>query len=342
MKSIEDIRPLLDTPKKIVITHHYNPDADALGSTLALYHYLQAKGHSCTVISPNSMPDFILWMPASNKVVIYDQQANFANELIERADMLFCLDFNQYHRTKVMTNALENYKGITVMIDHHLFPDENFQYGISDTSKSSTCEMVYDFITLCGDNEMISKSIAQCIYAGTMTDTGSFKYACTTASTHRMVADLIEKGLEPTSIHTAVFDNYQENRLRFLGYVLSEKMILFPEFHTALIPISKDDLNKYHINTGDTEGIVNFPLSLKNIIFSTFISERDSEIRMSFRSKGSLNVNEFARTYFSGGGHANAAGGKSEESLSDTIEKFKNAIKENEQLLISCFNESPL
>jgi phosphoesterase RecJ-like protein len=342
MKPIEEILPLLAHPRKIVITHHYNPDADALGSTLALYHYLTVKGHSCTVISPNSMPDFLLWMPDADKVMIYDQQIAQSNEVIKESEILFCLDFNQVSRTKVMTQVLNDYAGIKVMIDHHLFPDLSFEYGISIPEKSSTCEMVYDFINASGDNQLITKMMAQCIYAGTMTDTGSFKFSCTSSETHRMVADLMDKGLVPAPVHQAVFDNYQENRLRFLGYVLSEKMMIFPNQHTALIAISREELNRYKINTGDSEGIVNFPLSIKNIIFSIFISERESEIRMSFRSKGNLDVNEFARKYFNGGGHANAAGGKSDDSLSETIEKIKNALNENESLFKTCYQESLL
>lgn len=342
MKPIQDIIPQLSQPQRIVITHHHNPDADATGSTLALKHYLTAKGHDCVVISPNSMPDFLQWMPGAAEVLIYEQQTTMAQERINACDLLFCLDFNHVSRTKNMTQVLTDFKGTKVMIDHHLFPDMSFDYGISIPEKSSTCEMVYDFINACGDNSMITTTMAQCIYAGTMTDTGSFKFSCTSSDTHRMVADLMDKGLVPAPVHQAVFDTYQENRLRFLGYVLADKMMLFPNQHTALIAISRDELNRYKINTGDTEGIVNFPLSIKNIIFSIFISERENEIRMSFRSKGEMDVNQFARTYFNGGGHANAAGGKSEESLSITIEKIKQAIQENESLLKSCFQESVL
>lgn len=342
MKPIQDIQAVLNAPCKIVITHHYNPDADAIGSTLALYHYLNAKGHSCSVISPNAPPDFLQWMPGSENIVIYEQLATQANELIKSADIVFILDINQYSRTKIMTEALESFQGITAMIDHHLFPDTHFTYGISTPEKSSTCEMVYDFITSNNDSKFVTKEIAQCLYAGVMTDTGSFKFSCTTASTHRMVADLIDKGLQTAPIHQAVFDTYQENRLRFLGYVLSEKLILFPEQHTALIAISRSELNRFRINTGDTEGIVNYPLSLKNIICSIFISERESEIRMSFRSKGDMNVNELARNYFNGGGHLNAAGGKSTDSLTQTIDRIKIAIKENESQLKQCYQNSIL
>ena len=340
MKPIQDLLPELNVPKKIVITHHYNPDADALGSTLGLWHYFKMKGHDCIVISPNAMPDFILWMPKSETVLNFETQAVEASKWLDDSDYLFCLDFNHLSRTKSFAPVLEKFKGKKVMIDHHLSPDESFDFGISLSSKSSTCEMVYDFINSCGDNALINLDIAKCLYAGTMTDTGSFKFPCTTASVHAMVSDLMAKGLKTAPIHEAVYDNYNENRLRFLGFVLSKKMNLIADCHTSLIAISRTELNEYNINTGDTEGVVNFPLSLKNVIFSIFISERENEIRMSFRSKGNFNVNEFARTYFSGGGHANAAGGKSDESLEKTLEKLTNAILEHKNILQQCYEES--
>lgn len=340
MKAIDEISEVLTSPKKIAITHHFNPDADATGSTLALRHYLTKKGHECVVISPNALPDFLQWMPGSQDIVNFEQNSQEATHLINQSDILFVLDINQFSRTKNMTQVLENFKGITAMIDHHLFPDTHFHYGISLPEKSSTCEMVFDFITQNEDTDLIDLNMAKCLYAGTMTDTGSFKFSCTTSSTHRMVAELIDKGLEPAPIHQAVFDTYQENRLRFLGYVLSEKLILFPKQHTALIAISRDELNKFRINTGDTEGIVNYPLSIKNIICSIFISERESEIRMSFRSKGNLDVNTLARTYFDGGGHLNAAGGKSLDSLDNTINRIKLALQENESQFKLCYQKS--
>lgn len=336
-KFIQSILPLLQTPQKIVITHHYNADADALGSSLGLYHYLNLLGHSCTVISPNNMPDFLQWMPMAYKVLKYDEQKKEVANIIEQSDLIFCLDFNHFSRVKDLAPLLENAKAKKILIDHHLNPDKNFDYGISKPSKSSTCEMIFDLINEMGDNDKINMDIAQCLYSGVMTDTGSFKFSCTTASVHLMVANLMEKGLNPTPIHQAILDNYQENRLRFLGYVLSEKMLLFPEYHSAIIAVSKEDLNKFKINSGDTEGIVNYPLSIKNILFSTFISERDNEIRMSFRSKGEFNVNIFARNYFNGGGHHNASGGRSDVSLAETIKIYKQSLEDNKKQLKQCY-----
>ncbi len=339
MKSLTELAPILSSPQKIVITHHYNPDADALGSTLGLFHYLNQKGHQCTIISPNAIPDFLQWMPSSETVLIYEENKAVSETALNEATILFSLDYNQFSRTQTLTKSLTDFKGVTVMIDHHLFPSPDFDYGVSLPEKSSTCEMVYDFINENNDNALINLSIAQCLYAGAMTDTGSFKFPCTTASVHAMVADLMNKGLQTTPIHQAIFDTFEENRLRFLGYVLSEKMLIFPALHAALIPVSREDMNRFQLKTGDTEGIVNFPLSIKDIIFSTFVSERDNEIRMSFRSKGLFDVNEFARTYFNGGGHANAAGGRSNQSLSETIEVYKNALAQTENQLKQCYNE---
>jgi len=339
MKNLAELSEILSVPQKVVITHHHNPDADALGSTLGLLHYLTQKGHTCTVISPNAIPDFLLWMPGSSSVIIYEEQKEVAEKVINGSTVLFSLDYNQFSRTQSMAAFLSIYKGVKVLIDHHLSPDTIFDYGISLPSKSSTCEMVYDFINSNDENALITLEIAECLYAGTMTDTGSFKFPVTTANVHAMVADLMTKGLQATPIHHAIFDTFEEKRLRFLGYVLSEKMMVFPGYHAALIPVSREDMNRFQLKTGDTEGVVNFPLSIKDIIFSTFISERDNEIRMSFRSKGLFNVNEFARTYFNGGGHSNAAGGRSTESLSDTIETYKKALSQIEKQLKQCYKD---
>lgn len=339
MKTLAELAPLLSAPQKIAITHHYNPDADALGSSLGLFHYLNQLGHSCHVISPNAIPDFLRWMPESNSVLIYEENKQAADAVLDESTILFSLDYNHYSRTQTLAGSLTAFKGTKVMIDHHLFPDTMFDYGLSLPSKSSTCEMVYDFINSTSGNSLIDLNIARCLYAGVMTDTGSFKFPCTTGSVHAMVSDLMEKGLQTAPIHQAIFDTFNVNRLRFLGYVLSEKMIIDPATHSSLIPITKDELNRFQLKTGDTEGIVNYPLSIQDIIFSTFITERDNEIRMSFRSKGHFNVNEFARTYFNGGGHANAAGGRSHASLSDTIEIYRKAIIQTENQLKQCYNE---
>lgn len=337
MKSLADFLPLLEQPRRISISHHNNPDADATGSALALYHYLTMKGHTCVVFSPNEVPDYLDWMPGRETVMVFEEDAATCTARLNESEIHFSLDYNNYSRTKTMEQVLRDYKGITVLIDHHMFPDTCFEYGISLTSKSSTCEMIYDFIALAGDASMINMAIAECIYSGIMTDTGSFRFPGTTPNTHRIVASLLEVGLEPSRIHTALFDNYSENRLRFMGWLFAEKMQVFPEYHTAVIAVSEEELKRFTISTGDTEGIVNFPLSIKPVIFSIFITQRNQEFRMSFRSQGDFNVNEFARTWFEGGGHRNASGGRGADSLEATVARLMEAIKINESQLNLCF-----
>ncbi len=313
---------------------HQKPDGDAMGSTLGLYHFLKQLGHDVKVISPTNWAQFINWMPGVKDVLDYERNADAGNEFIKKADWIFCLDFNALSRTKTMEAALEAAIGQRILIDHHREPAvEKFAYGISDINKSSTCEMVYDFIMASGNADKIDDDIAQCLYAGVMTDTGSFRFPSTTASVHNMVAHLKEKGLQHAAIHEALFDNGSEARLRFLGNTLLNRMEVFYEYNTALIAIPQADLIKFDIKTGDTEGLVNFPLGIEGIRMAAIIIDRGEERKCSFRSKGEFDVNTFARTYFNGGGHYNAAGGSSLETLENTIADFKKAMKENREQL---------
>ncbi len=309
---------------------HQKPDGDAMGSTLGLYHFLVQFGHQVTVISPTNWAAFLNWMPGSKKVLDYERDTEKSNQLIAGADWIFCLDFNTMVRTKKMEEPLLNASAQKILIDHHQQPQVDvFQYGISDTSKSSTAEMVYDFIIGSGQAEKINLDVARCIYAGVMTDTGSFRFTSTTANVHRLVADLISRGLEHNPIHEALFDNFSENRFRFIGNVLQNRMEVFYEYNTALIAIPQADLIKYDIKTGDTEGLVNYPLSIQGIKLAAIIIDRGDERKCSFRSKGGFDVNTFARKYFDGGGHFNAAGGQSREPLEVVVENFKKAMAEN-------------
>jgi phosphoesterase RecJ-like protein len=333
MKPIEEIKPLLETPKKVVITMHQKPDADAMGSSLAMYHYLIQKGHQVTVISPTNFPDFLKWMPAADLVIDYESSTDRALQALEGIDLLFCLDFNAFYRTKNLAPHLEKLNCIRILIDHHLEPQPDFEYGISDTSASSTAQLVYETIYKLGDEHYINMEIAQCIYAGTVTDTGSFRFASTTAAVHRMVADLMDRGLKHEVIHQAIYDNFLENRLRFLGHSLLNRMEVFYEYNTAMLAIPYTDLKRFDLQTGDTEGLVNFLLSIQGIKLAALIIDRNSEVKLSFRSKGNFDVNAFARKYFDGGGHFNASGGRSTDSLEKTAERFIKAIEENEALL---------
>ena len=334
MQLIYNLFSQLTTPKKVVITMHQKPDGDAMGSTLGLYHFLLQLGHDAKVISPTNWASFIGWMPGIHTVLDYERQTDISNGLIKNADWIFCLDFNTLSRTKRMEEALNEATGERILIDHHREPqEEKFAYGISDTCKSSTCEMVYDFIMNSGHSNKITDEVAQCLYAGVMTDTGSFRFPSTTASVHKMVGHLKELGLIHAPIHEALFDNGSEARLRFIGNVLLNRMEVFYEYNTALISVPQQDLIKFDIKTGDTEGLVNYPLSIEGIKLAAIIIDRGEERKCSFRSKGEFDVNTFARTYFNGGGHFNAAGGATTDSLEKAVSDFKTAMAEHRKEL---------
>jgi len=334
MLPIEEFFPLLTTPRKIIITTHQKPDGDAMGSSLGLYHFLVQFSHTVTVISPTNWADFLEWMPGINVVVDYEANKRKCYQLIEEADILFCLDFNILHRTKHLEQPLTQAKCTKILIDHHQQPQEEaFDYGISNTGKSSTCEMVYDFIMASGHGDKINLDIATCLYTGVMTDTGSFRFPSTTASVHRMIAHLKDLGLQHTPIHDNIYDNFLENRLRFIGQALLHRMDVLYEYNTALMYIPKSDLVKFDIKTGDTEGLVNYLLTIKGMRLGAIVIDRDEERKWSFRSKGSFDVNTFARTHFEGGGHMNAAGGRSSDSLENTVKTFREIIKQYEKQL---------
>ncbi|MER3499322.1 MAG: DHH family phosphoesterase [Chitinophagaceae bacterium] len=334
MKPIQDIFPLLDQPRKVVITTHQKPDADAMGSSLGLYHFLKQFDHQLTVISPTNWANWVDWMPGADKVLDWEKQRPIAEEALNEAEWLFCLDFNHFSRTKTLAEKLVSLTCTKILIDHHEEPDEkSFDYGISDPTRSSTCELIYDFILASGYKDKITTEVAECIYAGVVADTGSFRFPSVSANVHRLVADLKDKGLLHTPVHEALYDNFLENRLRFIGNVLLNRMEIFYEYNTALIAIPKSDLLKYGIKTGDTEGLVNYPMSIQGIKLVALCIDRDEERKWSFRSKGSFDCNTFARKYFEGGGHFNAAGGRSNDSLQETVKKFKQVLKENASLL---------
>ena len=334
MKPVQEIFPLLTAPRKVVITTHQKPDPDAMGSSLGMYHFLISMGHEVSVISPTNWATWLNWMQSSNVVIDYELSQEKAHDALNKADWLFCLDFNIFTRTKNLSQKLYDFKGTRVLIDHHQQPDiANFDYGISDTAKSSTAEMVYDFIVQSGHSDKINTPIAECLYAGVMADTGSFRFASTSASVHHMVAFLKERGLEHSKVHENIYDNFLENRLRFIGHVLMNRMEVYYEYNTVLIAISKKDLLRFQVKTGDTEGLVNYPLSIQGIKLAGLVIDRDEERKWSFRSKGGFDTNTFARKYFNGGGHFNASGGRTFDTLDLTVEKFKIAMKENAELL---------
>jgi phosphoesterase RecJ-like protein len=328
IQDIQAIQLLLSTPKKIAIIPHRGPDGDAMGSTLGLYHFLLKNHHHPVVVSPNEFPDFLAWMPGSETVKIYEKDKENCTKILEEAELIFTLDFNALHRVGEMENVLSKLKAPFIMIDHHQKPDDYAAITYSDTSFGSTCEMLYNFISFLGKKEDIDKTIGTCIYTGILTDSGSFRFPKTTGNTHRIVADLIDLGVENTEIPNLLFDNSSFGRLQLLGRAL-QNMKVIPEHKTAYTTLTQDELNSFDYVKGDTEGIVNYGLSIKGILFTgIFIENREEKIiKISFRSQGDFDVNQFARDYFHGGGHRNAAGGKSELSMEETVKKFEDLVQ---------------
>ena len=327
---ISEIKELLASPKKIAIIPHRSPDGDAMGSTLALYHFLIKMNHEVTVVAPNDFPDFLAWMPASEKVVIFENETELASQNIKDAEIVFTLDFNALHRTGLAMEAfLKELDTTFIMIDHHQSPDSYAKYTYSDTNYGSTCEMIYNFIEKLNQLHFIDKNIATCIYTGILTDSGGFRYPKTTSNTHRIAAELIDLGAENTEIPNLLFENNSYSRLQLLGRAM-QNLKVFPELKTAYTTLSQQELNDYNYVKGDTEGFVNYGLTIKNINFAAIFIEHTDEkiIKLSFRSQGDFDVNQFAREHFSGGGHINAAGGKSNKSLQQTIEKFESIVAE--------------
>lgn len=327
IQDIQAIQLLLSTPKKIAIIPHRGPDGDAMGSTLGLYHFLLKNNHHPVVVSPNEFPEFLAWMPGSQTVKIYEKDKQNCTKILEEAELIFTLDFNALHRTGEMENVLAKLKAPFIMIDHHQKPDDYATFTYSDTAFGSTCEMLYNFICFLEKKEDIDKTIGTCIYTGILTDSGSFRFPKTTGDTHRIVAELIDLGVENTEIPTLLFDNSSFGRLQLLGRALQNMKVL-TEHKTAYTTLTQDELNSFDYVKGDTEGIVNYGLSIKGILFTAIFIENKEEriIKISFRSQGDFDVNQFARDHFNGGGHRNAAGGKSEVSMEETINKFENLV----------------
>ena len=324
---ISELKHLLNQNKKIVITAHTNPDGDAIGSSLAMYHYLLKLGNTVTMMVPNSFPDFYNWLPDSEKIIIYEKQAKQSQKLLREADIIFAVDFNSIKRLGSLAEIVKPTTAIRILIDHHIDPErESFDYCHSSTEYSSTGELIYDFITKSGNEKLIDKNIAEAIYTCIVTDTGSFSFSSNRPETYITTSKLITLGVDADKIHKLIYDTYSENRLRLLGYSISKRMIVWEDLHTALIYLTKSDLKKYNYQVGDTEGVVNYPLSMKKVNVSVLITEKDNKLRLSFRSKGDFSVNELTRAHFNGGGHRNAAGGKSSEKLDELIVRLKSVM----------------
>ncbi|MCW5515831.1 DHH family phosphoesterase [Muriicola sp. Z0-33] len=335
-EDVKAVKRLLSEPQKIVIVPHKNPDGDAIGSTLGLCHYLNKLGHDATVVSPNDFPQFLKWMPGSELIVNFEKDNSLALKLITGATIICTLDFNHLSRIGQMQQSLEASRADFIMIDHHQAPADYALITYSDVSMSSTCEMVYNFIEALGGRGSITPEIANCLYAGIMTDTGSFKFSSTTSRTHRVIAALIDQGADNTQVHHNIYDSNSSDRVRLLGCALGN-MVLLKEYNTAYITLSQEELDAHNYKKGDTEGFVNYGLTVEGIKFAVIFIENKEEgiIKISFRSFGEFSVNDFARAHYSGGGHINAAGGRSESSLEATTEKFKELLKQYKDQLTS-------
>ncbi|ERJ61051.1 DHH family phosphoesterase [Sphingobacterium paucimobilis] len=325
---------LLSQPRRIVITTHHKPDGDALGSSLALYHWLKKRNHDVSVVLSSDFPSFLDWMPGRSDAIIYPEQTKSAKELLANAEIVFCLDYSALSRTNILEQFITASPGQKWMIDHHLDPEDFASLVYWDSSAAATAQLIYTFIAdVLEAREEINADIATCLYAGIMTDTGSFRFRSTTAAVHHIIANLIEAGARNWEIHEHIYNSSTERRLKFLGYALLNCLEVIPEYNTALFAISKEDLAQFDITTGDTEGLVNYALSIKGIRLAALIIDRTELIKLSLRSIGEIPCNEICKKYFNGGGHLNASGGSSTSDLAAVVNTFKSILPEYNDIL---------
>ncbi len=327
IKGIKRIEKVLhENSKNIVILTHVNPDGDAIGSCLALSRILSLIDHNTGIIVPNEYPGFLKWIPGNDQIIVFNHARKKAQQLIEQASVIFYIDFNDLSRVKMLNELVEKSTALKVLIDHH--PTEYYPADVVyfDIQTSSTAELVYDFVHVLGFEKFIDTEFATCVFAGIMTDTGCFSYNASIPHTYQVVARLLEYGIDKDKIYYQTYDNYTSDRMRLLGYALNNKMEVIPEYNTAVISITREEQRRYNFHPGDSEGFVNYPLSIKNIRFSALFVEKEDHIKMSFRSKGSFAVNKFARLHFSGGGHHNASGGECPGTLDAALNEFKKVL----------------
>lgn len=326
-KQLHETQRLIENAKKVVIVTHLSPDGDAMGSSLGLYHYLQSMGKETRVVVPNAFPYFLKWMDGIKDVVINTYIPTVAEALIKSADLIFCLDFNTLKRIGPLGELVEQSDAKRILVDHHLDPDEDFDVVISYPKISSTSEIVFRLMTQIGGFDKISTTVAECIYTGMMTDTGGFTYNSNDPEIFQIISILLKKGIDRDLIYRNVFNNYSDQRIRLLGFTLSQRMKIYPEHKAALIYLSKEDQKQFTLAKGDTEGFVNYPLSIKDILFSVFIREDDELVKISLRSQGTFPSNKFAADYFNGGGHLNASGGEFYGKIEDAILLFEEGLE---------------
>ncbi|MCK5822448.1 MAG: bifunctional oligoribonuclease/PAP phosphatase NrnA [Bacteroidales bacterium] len=334
----EEVNKLLSITNKIVIVTHANPDADAIGSSLGLYNFLLKKGQNPVVITPNSYPEFLWWMPGNKNIINFSEDKKTAVEIIDKAQIIFYVDFNETTRIDKLEKYVNKSNSIKIIIDHHPLFNDKVDYTLSNDSASSAAELVFEFFVLLNNLSLVDEEIAKCIFAGIMADTGCFSYNSSSPRTFEIVAELLKFKINKDEIVSKIYDNFSSDKFRLLGYCLNDKLTVYPEYHTAIISLTKKELENFNFKQGDDDGFVNYPLSIKGIVFSAFFIEKDKNVKISFRSKGSFATNKFARENFNGGGHLNASGGKSNLSFEKTIEnfvsllpKYKNELDENEK-----------
>lgn len=323
---IDHVKKALQSSGRIAVISHVNPDGDAMGAALALYGILNKDKKDVSVIIPNEFPSFLSWMPFSGKVLIHKTNPSACRKAISEAEVIFCVDFNDIGRMDDLTEVFRESKSVKFLIDHHPDPSVFTDHTLSVIETSSASEIIYDLIVSLEKKHLIDKAIAECLYVGIVTDTGSFSYACNHAKTYEVIAELFRYGIDGEHIHRLVYDTFTENRMRLLGYCLSEKMKVFSKFKTAYISLTREDLKKFAYRNGDTEGVVNYALSVAGIELAALFMEREGHIKVSLRSKGTVSVNEITRKYYKGGGHHNAAGGYSYKSMEVTLNEFEELI----------------
>lgn len=317
----------MEESRRVVVLGHTGPDGDAVGSTLAMYHVLKGMGKDVSVVYPDAYPGFFRWMPGVEETMVYKTMKEACEKLIGDADLLLCLDFNTPKRVALAESALERSEGKKLLVDHHLYPSEGWTFRISVPEASSTCELVYRLLETSGLGGLITCDVATCIYTGMMTDTGNFTYSCNDRDLYYIVADLMDRGIDKERIYREVNCNNKESRLRLAGYLLSERMKLYPEHGAAVTSLSLSEKEAYRYQKGDTEGFVNKPMEIEGIFVSAFVSEDPEKIKVSLRSQGDFAVNVIAEDLFGGGGHKNAAGGESyTETLDEVVARLTAAI----------------
>jgi phosphoesterase RecJ-like protein len=334
---VDHVEKWFERAEKIVIVSHVSPDGDAIGSSLGLYHFLTSQEKTVNVIVPNAFPEFLHWMPGAKEVIVYDKYKEYADKLINEADVLCCLDFNVLSRIDEMEEVVRNTSARKMMVDHHLYPGDFCRITISHPEISSTSELVFRLICQLGNFSDITKEGAECIYTGMMTDTGGFTYNSNDREIYYIISELLSKGIDKDEIYRKVFNTHSEGRLRLMGYVLYDKMQVFPEFNSALIWLDASEQKRFQYKKGDTEGFVNIPLSIKDVRFSVFLRE-DTEkkmIKVSLRSVGTFPCNKVASEFFNGGGHLNASGGEFYGPMEEAINLFKQALVKYQDLLMA-------